>query len=181
MNRVPDHQKALLRDTGLWKEFVDYRDSLKADGMAPSASTEASLAEYLPKCDKILADTKGDPGDVTSPLPGDLPVLAIAPDGLSGKEAGRTDIILWVARNVDNPSPDVETCPDPTAWTLLRLCRTNQSFLFSFMQNVWTKLIPKSVTEADGPKDLEGGKPTIELIGRLLEVKHNAEQESMAS
>ena len=140
-----------------WDEFISYRETLRTrDGRSTSQSTEEALIEYMPRITASASST-GDPEE-PSLSSGALPVLAVAPDGLSGKEAGRIDIILWVGRNVDNPGPDVGSCPDPTAWTLLRLCRENQSFLFSFMQNVWTKLIPKSVIEDDGIEDFEGGR-----------------------
>lgn len=62
--------------------------------------------------------TDDEPDDGHIPLP-------VAPAELAYKSATENEVVRWVARNIDNSTPDPSECPDPFAWTLLRQCPTS--------------------------------------------------------
>ena len=49
----------------------------------------------------------------------ELEPLPLAPFELRGKTAEEPVIVRWVARNIDDPSPNPGECPDPFAWMRL--------------------------------------------------------------
>ena len=110
----------------------------------------------------------------TKPKP-TLGELEPAPKALAGKKAGEPAIVRWVARNIDDPAPAPRDCPDPFAWTLLRACRDNPAFLVFFVEKLWAKLIPTRSQLDGGPTKGVDGKPTLELIDRILSMKAEAE------
>lgn len=89
--------------------------------------------------------------------------------------ADEPTVVRWVARNIDNPDPDPLTCPDPFAWTLLRTCREDPTFVPFFVEKLWAKLIPaRSQLDGGGPREFDG-KPTLELIDRIEAMRNEAE------
>lgn len=116
----------------------------------------------------------------TPPPPADEPdELEVAPAALAGKKAGEPEIVRWVARHIDHPQPDPETCPDPFAWTLLRDCRENPAFRMFFVEKLWAKLIPtRSQLDGGSAKEIDG-KPTLELIGRIEALRAGAERPAL--
>lgn len=106
--------------------------------------------------------------------------LEPAPLALAGKKADEPAIVRWVARHIDHPDPDPETCPDPFAWTLLRDCRENPQFRLFFVEKLWAKLIPtRSQLDGGGPKAIDG-KPIMETIERIQAMRAEAEGGSVA-
>lgn len=106
--------------------------------------------------------------------PGELPQL---PASVAGLAAAEPEIVRWVARQIDNPNPSPTECPDPFAWTLLRLCRADPEFVVWFVDKLWSKLIPsRSQLEQGGPASFDG-KPTRELIAKIQAMKEKAESE----
>lgn len=59
------------------------------------------------------------------------------------KKVSEVEVIRWVAENVQNFKVTEKDAPNITAWTLLSLCRKEESFLIDFMRNIWTKLLPR--------------------------------------
>ena len=97
--------------------------------------------------------------------------LKVAPKELAGKEAAEPEIVRWVARNIDNPSPDPSECPDPFAWTLLRTCREDAAQLHFFIEKLWAKLIPsRSQLDTKNVGEIDG-KPTLDLIKRIESIR----------
>ncbi len=104
--------------------------------------------------------------------------LEPAPFGLAGRKAGEQEIVRWVARNVDNPVPIPEECPDPFAWTLLRRCREEPEFVGFFIEKLWVKLIPsRSQLDTDGVGEFDG-QPTLDLIKRIEAIRDKAQEKS---
>jgi len=105
--------------------------------------------------------------------------LEIAPETLAGRACAEPEIIRWVARNIDSPSPDPEDCPDPFAWTLLRQCRDNPAFVAFFIEKLWVKLLPsRAQQERDADDGRVDGQVTMDMIARIRlksdEAKKNA-------
>lgn len=102
--------------------------------------------------------------------------LERAPSALRGKKSAEPEIVRWVARNLDNPDADPEDCPDPFAWTMLRALLDGDLDVGFFIEKLWSKLIPsRSQLESavsDGDYD---GKPTVDLIDRILAMKARSE------
>lgn len=166
--RIDKMLKARLQAAGQWQAFQDRRDELKAQGYSPDDARTAALAEVMPKCD--------DGGDLPADQPGGH-TLPLAPSALAGKTAAEPEVVRWVVRNIDNPAASPGDCPDPFAWTLLRLCRENPAFQMMFIKDIWTKVLMAQVkTGDDGGADGEiDGTPTLKLIERIREIRDRAE------
>lgn len=96
---------------------------------------------------------------------------------LADKAASEPDVIRWVADNVDNPVATPADCPSPFAWTLLKQCRENPVFLCTFVEKIWTRLLPRTGTaEDDSGKDKIDGQPTIELLDKIAGIRDEANE-----
>lgn len=104
-----------------------------------------------------------------------LPKLPVAPRELAGKTKPEPEVIRWVARAIDDPTVTAKDCPDPFAWTLLRMCREDPSFVVFFLEKLWAKLLPSRAQVDSGPGVELDGQPTIDLIDRILRMKEDAE------
>lgn len=166
--RIDKFLKERLQDAGQWQAFQERRDELKSQGYSANDARTTALAEVVPKC----VDSDDRPGRESG---GDS--LPLAPAALAGKTALEPEVTRWVARNIDNPAADPSTCPDPFAWTLLRMCRENPAFAMMFVKDIWTKLLVSQAKLGDnGGGDGEmDGTPTLKLIGRIREMRDKAE------
>lgn len=165
--RIDKMLKERLQTAGQWQTFQQRRDELKAQGYTPDDARSMALAEVMPKC--------SDDGDLTADQPGG-DTLPLAPAALAGKMANEPEVARWVARNIDNPAANPAECPDPFAWTLLRMCRDNPAFALMFVKDIWTKLLVLQAKQpdtsgADGEID---GTPTLKLIERIREIRDQA-------
>lgn len=164
--RVGKAEKAKLIEAGQWEAFLRRRDELKAEGFDPRYARASALAEAL-----ASACGSGTPqGEDARPE-----ALPLSPPELEGKSGSEPEIIRWVARHVDHPSPSPADCPDPFAWTLLRECRGSRAFLVAFIEKQWAKLIPsRAQLDSDQGVDFDG-KVTINMIDKILAMKERAE------
>lgn len=172
--RIDKALKDELVAAGQWEAFQRLRDELKRQGYNAEDARVAALAEIEHLDD---GDPAGpDPDDRRDPLP-------VAPPGLAGRQTVEPEVARWVARNIDNADASPEDCPDPFAWTLLRMCRANSAFSLMFVKDIWTKLLATEAkrqdrSRTDGDYD---GKPTVELIDQLLKFGEEAERERLES
>jgi len=118
-----------------------------------------------------VARRKRDDGESAPRFGGELEV---APSALKGRKAGEAATVRWVARNVDNPEPDPAECPDPFAWTLLRMCKRSPDFTLFFVERLWSKLIPSRTQMDPSQQRTTDGKPTIELIEKIQAMRDEA-------
>lgn len=164
--RIDKFLKERLQAAGQWQAFLERRDELKTQGYSADDARTMALAEVMPRC--------GDSGDMPSREPGSG--LPLAPEGLAGKTAMEPEVARWVARNIDNPAASPEDCPDPFAWTLLRMCRENPGFALMFVKDIWTKLLVLQAKQGDaGGADGEiDGVPTLKLIERIRVLRDEA-------
>ena len=153
--RINKATKARLEATGQWQTFQERRDELKAEGYTPDDARTMAMAEVLAECS---AEDDGLPGEHR----GDT--LPVAPDALAGRMAGEPEIARWVARNIDNPDARPADCPDPFAWTLLRMCRESPAFTLMFVKDIWIKLLISEAKRDDGEMD---GQHVLDLIERI--------------
>jgi hypothetical protein len=179
--RIPKSIREKLEQEGVWLLFRARREQLKKNGMPAQLALDQAMGEAL----------SGELGREGSPIAPDLPgeepkpkkrkprgekPLAVAPKDLAGKAATEPEIARWVFRNVDNPSPSAKECPDPFAWTLLRMCRQSESFLLILVKDVWTKLLSAEArrAEAAGGGEAVDGKVTLELIEKIKGMSEKA-------
>ena len=159
--RIDKATKARLEGAGQWQAFQERRDELKEQGYSADDARTMAMAEVLAECS---AEDDGPPGEHR----GDT--LPVAPDALAGRTAGEPEVARWVARNIDNPEPAPETCPDAFAWTLLRMCRESPAFTLMFVKEIWVKLLISEVKRDDGGTTDDGemdGQHVIDLIERI--------------
>ena len=76
---------------------------------------------------------------------------------------------------MDNPEPSAADCPDPFAWTLLRMCREDSAFLLTMVRDVWTKLLVTGARREDvASGEAMDGQVTLELIERIQAMRKKA-------
>ncbi len=168
--RIDKFLKERLQTAGQWQMFQERRDELKAQGYNPDDARTMAMAEIMPKC----IDGGDGPGREPS-----SDVLPLAPAALAGKTAMEPEVARYVARNIDNPAPSPEDCPDPFAWTLLRMCRENPAFALMFVKDIWVKLLIQQAKQDDaGGDEKMDGTPTLELIQRIREIRDKAKSAS---
>ena len=159
--RIDKATKARLEAAGQWQAFQVRRDELKAQGYTPDDARTMAMAEVMVECS---VEDDGLPGEHR----GDA--LPVAPEALAGKTAGEPEVARWVARNIDNPDARPADCPDPFAWTLLRMCRESPAFTLMFVKDIWVKLLMSEAKRDDGGKTDDGemdGQHVIDLIERI--------------
>lgn len=171
---VTSREQGLLEAAGLWDKFRAYRRKIVAGGKPSQKASIIALADWMPdlqnprepdpallKCLPHWIDPIESKSSASTALP-------LAPVALAGKTAAEPEVARWVSRNIDNPSPDPKTCPDPFAWTLLRMCREDTSFAMMFIKDIWTKLLVAQARQGDdGAEEAMDGTPTLELISRI--------------
>lgn len=166
--QVDKDVKAKLLASGRWRTFLSRRDELKAEGYEPDDAREMALAEASAAapaardafpCDGVAAVTADDSGS-----------LPMAPAELAGRMASEPEVARWVARNIDNMGATAAECPDPFAWTLLRMCRDSGAFRLMFVKDIWMKLLVSEAKRDEGGAagDVElDGQQVLDLIGRI--------------
>jgi len=165
--KIDETVKRRLQAAGQWKAFLERRDELKAEGHSPDDARMTALGELLPKCDD------------DNTLGGALPV---APAALAGRTANEPEVARWVARNIDNPDASSQDCPDPFAWTLLRMCRDNPAFALMFVKDIWTKLLVSEAKREDTGASVGeiDGTPTLKLIERIRAISKKCKESDSA-
>ena len=157
--QVDKDVKAKLQASGRWRTFLTRRDELKAEGYDPDDARAMALSE---------AQRSGDgPAGTTVAESESLPV---APAELAGRVASEPEVARWVARNIDNMGATAAECPDPFAWTLLRMCRESGAFRLMFVRDIWMKLLVSEAKRDEGgaASDVElDGQQVLDLIGRI--------------
>ena len=185
--RIDKAVKQQLVDEGLWKKFLNIREGLKRKGYDPHSAKEIALGEVMQGAENAdeIEEAEG-PVDVQAAITQKKTArkkkpkhkeLTVAPDLMANKAASEPEIARWVARNIDNPNPDPAECPDPFAWTMLRMCRESPGFATFFIKDVWVKLLQSEARKNEVPAGEEyDGKPTVELIERIQAMRRAAEQ-----
>ena len=107
--------------------------------------------------------------------------LEQCPRGLPNTKATELEIVRWVARAIDDPHVKPSQCPDPFAWTLLRQCRGDPSFCSSFIEKLWSKLIPSRSQLDQGDTKAVDGQVTMDLIDRITAMRDKATGRQEAS
>ena len=177
---VTVREQGLLEAAGLWDDFCHFRSKLKAGGTGVMEASAGALLAFMPDGEPKepsslrLEEIGREALCVSFPPaqnkePDHVHVdLEVAPPALAGKTAPEPEVVRWVVRNIDNPAASPSDCPDPFAWTLLRMCREEFSFAAMFVKDIWTKLLVQQAKLGDDdsgrPMD---GTPTLEMIERI--------------
>ena len=169
MARVKPETRKQLEAAGLWREFLHRRQDLKDQGYKPVKAMQLALEETLEGVEPVeAADEVAASPKSTSASKAGLKKLKRAPISWGGRGATEPEVVRWVARNIDEPDPDPESCPDPFAWTLLCRCRESVGFTDGFIDKLWSKLIPSrahlDTTQSDTRLD---GQEVLDLIARI--------------
>lgn len=91
---------------------------------------------------------------------------------LASKTAAPMEWVLWVARNIERKTPDLESCPDVGAMGLLLACKRSPVVAADF----WRTFVSKAIVKSDGDKD-EGridGAAVVDVIDRILAASERA-------
>jgi hypothetical protein len=147
---MPGHLSPALRQqlevAGVWRQFKALRNALRNGGMPARQANAKALGELLPS--------------------GQAPLPPMPPE-LASRRGTEADVVRWVARNLDNPEPDAATCPDGSAWAILRQCRENPAFRLEFIGAMWSRLLPAGAQRAEPEEKPKDARPTPELLARV--------------
>lgn len=123
----------------------------------------------------VIEPSSGVPGVGVTGVGGPVPLPAMDITDLGGRTGSEVEIVRWVARNMEMLSPDVDGCPDATAWGLLAHCRRSELARAEFWKQTYPKLLPsKAQLETTVEVDMDGSG-TVELIGRIRAMRESAE------
>ena len=94
-------------------------------------------------------------------------------EAMRNRKGGEIDNFRWVANNMEFTA-DVDTCPGPAAWGLLKQCQTSAAFKQTFWTTMYTKLIPTR-SKLDGQSEEMGdGENEINLLADIEKLSTDA-------
>jgi len=192
--------KALMIEKGVWPDFVNSRNEIRAAGAKPSEAHRQALAMYLtfeemPEMGKLATEqikkllAAKDPSPVTkktikeSTLREPKKVIEIEYADLEDfgdRRCSEQEIIRWVGQNMRMENVKPCDCPDPTAWNMLQQCQSSPLFATEFWKTIYTKIIPskKELGEDSGVDKDKVEEMLVEMIGKIISIsdKIKAEQ-----
>ena len=186
--------KALMIEKGVWPDFVNSRNEIRAGGAKPSDAHRQALAMYLtfeemPKMGKLATEqvkkllAAKDPSPAPKPqIEGKLrepkKVVEIEYADLEDfgeRRCSEQESIRWVAQNMRMENVKPCDCPDPTAWNMLQQCQSSTVFAMDWWKTIYTKIIPskKELGEDSGVDKDKVEEMLIEMIGKITEISEN--------
>jgi len=178
--------KALLKGSGLWGEFLRYRDELRRGGFSPAESNEQAEARYRPMVAGLGGSEGISPGGVLPEparcpesgegRPASLDVVGVYRELLE-RDADVLTVISWVAKNLDVPEAAIrkEDAPSAEAWGMLWSYRRSDVRKDEFWDKVYVKLIPSKSQLDSTTRHVVDGVQIQEACSRLLRLKEEAE------
>ena len=158
MTGITKNRIAELKVAGYYEDFLAFVDLKQAEGLS---IIEAESVAY----DRFKKQLKLSGKKVTEW------------DVLLGKTASHSEILKWVARNMEI-RPSMADCPDPTAWNLLETCRSNPSFKVDFWKSLWSKLIPTKTQLNDDDDEEPDGTLQVAMIEKIQSIRRKIEKEA---
>ena len=166
---------------GIWKEFVDLRDSYKSGGLSPTeawhrAFGELAVAQSASR--SHVESSPAGPGEPVPPSPSGLPgplSFSVALSDFAGKTpASAREVVQWVFDHMDISDVGVGSCPSSGAWSLLSACRSSNDLKREFYRQIWPKLLPtKSHLEMEARYRDDGRQ--LEIIDRVSAAAREAD------
>lgn len=164
MSLTKGEKKELMKERGVWDQFVQRREELKDQGVKASQAWDRAAAEYLPEADSATSSASGDTD------------FLVDRARFKDSDASAREVVEWVFNNVAVEGIQPEDAPSPGAWGLLLRVRNDTTLQKEFYRSVWPKLLP-SQAEIDkhANKFEDDGREHFQLIER---VKERAGEES---
>lgn len=178
-------QRAELVERGLWQQFVDRRESLKAGGM-PAPQAWAQAFEEVTNGGVVVEDGGMDVvgGDLGGGgvVGGDAGVGGAeksgAPDSigrvklevLAGRACSITKTVEWVAKMMMVEDPRAEDAPSMEAWSMLSWARRTNQNEAQFWGQIWSKMMPSKQQLEAAERISDDGSAVLELIDRVREI-----------
>ena len=164
--------KAQLRDhlteQGLWKRFVEIRESMKAEGVEPSeAWREAAVALESEMGDgsrKTGEERVEAPASPVRVLSGDISEDRVEKGMFIGKGCSTPETVEWVAANVMVGDVEASDAPSPEAWGMLCWARRSNTNEAQFWGQIYTKLLPSRTSLEAEARYRDDGRSILNLI-----------------
>ena len=192
--------KALMIEKGVWPDFVNSRNEIRAAGAKPSEAHRQALAMYLTfdempemgrlateQMKKLLEAKDSSPAEKKPHFDGKLrkpkKVVEIEYadiEDFGDRRCSEQEIIRWVGQNmfVDGIKPC--DCPDPTAWNMFQQCRNSTVFAMDFWKTIYTKIIPskKELGEDSGVDKDKVEEMLVEMMEKIMVISEKIKADS---
>ena len=181
-------QRAELVERGLWQQFVDRREALKAGGMpAPQAwgqafeeVTNGGVPVGVGDVDVGGGDGGGDSvvgggggaGEVGASEKSGAPdsIKRVKLEVLAGRACSITKTVEWVAKMMMVEDPRAEDAPSMEAWSMLSWARRSNQNEAQFWGQIWSKMMPSKQQLEAAERISDDGSAVLELIERVREI-----------
>lgn len=156
--------RARLKREDRWNEFVELRESLKADGVSPKAAWQQALEEFPPLSKEQINEKQNE---------SNTGGISLAQFDSKTKVSART-VVEWVFDHIDVEDVTPEMAPSPGAWSFLQRIRKYPDLLKEFYRSIWSKMLPTKSEIESSRKFEDDGREQINLIDRVERASRNA-------
>jgi hypothetical protein len=178
-------RKAELVEKGLWQIFVDRRETLKGQGVAPPEAWDQAYEEVINGVvgTQDVGDVGGGDGgvgggvgvDVVGGEGGAVVKKSGAPD-FSGrvkrevfgdKGCSITRTVEWVAKMLMVEDPAAGEAPSMEAWSMLCWARRSNANEAQFWGQIWSKMMPSKQQLEAAERLSDDGSQVFAVIERV--------------
>ena len=161
--------KSRLKTEGRWNEFIDYRESLKANGLDPKEAWSRAREKFQPG---------SGPAD-NDPVAADGHVLSghgVSLDDFSGKQpVSARQVVQWVFNHIDVDDVEPGHAPSAGAWSFLQRVRKHPDLLKEFYRSIWAKMLPTRSEIEAREKFEDDGRDQLHLIEQIRRARETAD------
>ena len=156
--------RARLKREGRWSDFVELRESLKADGVSPKDAWKQAIEKFQLLSQEQLNEkqNKNNSGGIS-----------LAQFDSKTKVSAR-QVVEWVFDHIDVEDVTPEMAPSPGAWSFLQRVRKHPDLLKEFYRSIWSKMLPTKSEIESSRKFEDDGREQIKLIDKVERASRDA-------
>ena len=153
--------KSRLKTEGRWNEFIDYRESLKANGIDPKEAWARAREKFQPGSEGPgKADSPDDPGMASGG--------GVSSSNFADKQpVSARQVVQWVFDNIDVDDVEPGDAPSSGAWSFLQRVRKHPDLLKEFYRSIWAKMLPTRSEIEAREKFEDDGRQQLHLIEQI--------------
>ena len=172
-----------MRREGRWREFCDWREARKSEGLSASDIWFMCSDEFPVLCsdeippEHLSADVNiSDPPSKSSKFSVDKSFTCLTSKDVKDKPGvSALEVVQWVFDNVDVMDLTPSDAPSGGAWSLLHRLRMHPGLLQEFYKSIWSKTLPSRSELTMKERFNDDGRHQLKLVQELLD--YNASKE----